>query len=321
MKDAKSIIVALNKPPQPEVSDHQNNLVKKERPRLFLTKQFNIHAFYPGLAVRGISRLLYPLAEAMKNRHKLPKYIIVMPDKDLICELGPKKFNTSIGMQTTLHYIMKELDIAVNRRRTDIADKKEGALPPPNFPTIIWVRMLKRPFIEGGTAVFSLRNKFNNAIEEVIKLSKDDRHRIVSIEIPHGDFDRQGNLNNVGMNILYKEIDRALHKFDEGKIKLLPRGVIPDTSNMTTNNDRDKTVERQLPILKPSTAFIHKLAEQYRRKGGHSQPKVRKRLWSPYNRRRSRSRSKSKDKHRHSHKGRRSRSQIRDHHRSSRSSH
>ena len=45
----------------------------------------------------------------------------------------------------------------------------------------------------------------------------------MSIEAPEDEFDRQGNLTSIGKNNFWHEVDRALKKFDDGDIKLLPR--------------------------------------------------------------------------------------------------
>ena len=160
--------------------------------------------------------------------------------------------------------------------------------------------MLKRPFIEGQEAaeIFPLRTKFNSAMEEQIRASKDTRHRIMSIDVPLDEFDRQGNLTNIGKNSFWREVDRAMRKFDIGDIKLIPRGMFLLSEILAVPIDQMK--QHSTRTSQPSRAKV--TAPSAIRKS----PPARKRLWSspPKSKRspkRSRSRSKSRNRHRHSH--------------------
>ena len=79
-------------------------------------------------------------------------------------------FSAGLVMGPSLHYIVKQFDTLIARRRQDIASKKPGAVIDDEFPYIVWVCMLKRPpgtisAVEANN-VFALRGKFNYILEE-----------------------------------------------------------------------------------------------------------------------------------------------------------
>ena len=128
-------------------------------------------------------------------------------------------------MGSTLHYIIRQYDNLVEQRRLDISDRKPGVEAPLEFPTFVWVRMLKRPLLDGHLAkeTFSLCGKFNSMLEEQLLNSKNNAHRIMSTDIRPDEFDHQGNLTSIGKHNFWHEVDSAMLKFDTGDIKLLPR--------------------------------------------------------------------------------------------------
>ena len=132
-------------------------------------------------------------------------------------------------MGSTIHYLLRQIDIMINRRIMSINEKKPGALfndiPDKEFPQIIWVRMLKRPMIESTHLIlnsFHLRGKFNSILEESLQDGKCDCHKIMNVEVELSDFDNLGNLLSAGQTHFWKEIDKALKKFDASDIKLRP---------------------------------------------------------------------------------------------------
>ena len=256
--------------------------------KMFLFNNFNVLTYYCSLATRGLNRLLYPFVDALNARPHLPQYILIAPDKDMITNL--RNFTTTHTMGECLSYIINKMDMHIQRRRQDLANKCLGALSPDTHPLIIWIRMLKRPFIEGdeATRVFSLRNKFNSVIEEQILNSKNNAHRIMSIDVKLDEFDRQGNLTSIGKTTFWREVDCAMKKLDLGDITLLPRKLQPNPKLPP------QSIQNTSSRRKPSMEFMRKVAEQFH--SNHRSPIARKRLWSPRKHRRSSSRQRSKSR-------------------------
>ena len=130
--------------------------------------------FYAGAGYSGIARMLHPLIKALNQEHHLPKYILMLPDRDILLALNKNNINVALVMGSTLHYLIKQTDMCIERCRQDLQDKQPRALHP--FDTkIIRVRMLKRRTTSDASIpddltpiqeAANLRGKFNSILEE-----------------------------------------------------------------------------------------------------------------------------------------------------------
>ena len=75
--------------------------------------------------------------------------------------------------------------------------------------------------------VFASRGKFNSILEERLQDGNAASHHIISIDVHEEGFDLTGELNSIGKESFWKEIDKGLKKFDTNEIKLLPRNFLP----------------------------------------------------------------------------------------------
>ena len=125
--------------------------------------------------------------------------------------------------------------------------------------------MLKRPaFANSESGVFALRGKFNSVLEEQLHYSKRGKHHIMSVDIKLDEFDRQGNSNSFGKSLFWKEVDRAMKRFDLGEKTLNPRKQI-----------MAKGITKAVGT-RPATKHIQNQMHQ-----SQHQPVACKRLWSP----------------------------------------
>ena len=254
---------------------------------------FNLFPYY-GSSARGINRFLAPLAEALNDRRDcpLPKYIIYVLDKDLIDCLKGNKIETSIVMGAAIHYLLKQVDILINRRNTDILNIKPGAYSE-IYPRIVWIRMLKRPNVKpvNTQKFFSLRRKFNSMLEERLLTAHEERHRIMSIEVQSGEFNNWGDLTSGGKAQFWREVDQAMNKFDTGKIKLFPRdfnAISQQEAKKVEDKPKHKNENTEEPSFVKSALDEHRsLTKRYklknpprRMKRSHSRSKSRGRSCS-----------------------------------------
>ena len=117
-------------------------LKKKDPPYLF--QRFNVRMHHSGAGVNNaVNKILSLLVEAFNEYERLPKYIIVVPDVELVKKISDKT-GASIIIGAVLHHIIKRIDLLIERRFNDLMAKKPGAICD-NEPTpkIVWVRMLK----------------------------------------------------------------------------------------------------------------------------------------------------------------------------------
>ena len=191
----------------------------------YLHKQYNIIDQEPGSGVVGLNRWIFPLVEVLNEKKRLPKLLLVMPDKDLIHYLINRDMSSSIVIGASLHYIIKQMDMYISRQQQGILLQKPGALMRDEFPKIIWIRMMKRPNLKSPAAVstFAMHGKFNSILEERLHDGNADNHFIMSIKVTSEEYDMTGNLTSTGKANFWKEVNRGLECFDKNQISLKPR--------------------------------------------------------------------------------------------------
>ena len=281
----------------------KNRAVRKGTTKPYLFDWFNISSYHTQLATRGISRTLMPFIEALNENVRLLKYIMMIPDKDMIVAMKNRNFASSQVMGGILHYIIKKMDLLIERRCNDITEICSGALLD-NHPKIVWVGMLRRGKSADGKKheIFSLRRKFNSMLEERL-LEARESHHIISIDVPTDEFDLLGNLSPSGKIKFWREIDRDMTKFDNGLITLKPRDFnLLNNSKITETNERSRNssdnMHLKLPTPPPRTnADRDRYLEHDHRKNEERSPKRKRHE-------RNRSRSRSSRRHRHRNKSR-----------------
>ena len=169
--------------------------------------------YYYDSPILGLAKFTKPLVEAFnENKGKqLPKYIM-MPENDILTSLRNYKIETSLVMGVALHYLVKQVDLLIDRCLTGVREKKPGGIVE-DYPKVIWIRMIKCPQnIELPSIKFaqSLRGKYNSLLEECILDGLKDRHCIMSIEVSPEEFSIWGHLSSFGKSTIWKEIDRGL---------------------------------------------------------------------------------------------------------------
>ena len=136
--------------------------------------------------------------------------LLVVLDHDIVTLLYKADAASAMVISATLHYIIKQLDMVINRYKQDFTDKKPGALLGAQYPKIIWVRMIKRP--KSGSVVFNnniyqLREKFNSILEDRLMDGEAENHYLISIDVSESKFDITGNLSSAGKAEFWSEKD------------------------------------------------------------------------------------------------------------------
>ena len=291
----------------------------------FILKYFNVKSYYACNSTEGLARFTNPLADALNANHRLPKFIIVIPDKDLLQSTKHKSsFRAARFIGSIIHHLIARYTKLISRREHELEQKFPGAILPyddvhkDNHPKFIWIRMLKRQ--KGDVAdkkldeLFQLRGKFNSILEERIFEDGGDCHKIMSIDVPTSEFDLAGSLLPHGKEIFWKEVSNAMEKFALGKIKLLARMSQNLVGLMPQGNPRQQIIaapKHKLPTPPAKPKSYHKL--DFREKiqvevQRHSKEKEDKHHYEKERRksedRRSREKHSPKEKHtkhRHSH--------------------
>ena len=202
---------------------------EKKKPLPYLEEYYNVKGSYPSTAnikTTGTSRLVNAVIDGLNEENRLPRFLIVAIDKDIMMDLNSFEYGISKNITALVNWVTRQVDIAVRRKKFQIKAKKLGALGAEADPTIIYIDMIQRPrnlkfTTEKLKSIFSLRYKFNSILHEAID---QQQHRVMSIEacneVDH--YDSAGNLTNKGKIEFWHEVDYLIEEFERNNTKLLP---------------------------------------------------------------------------------------------------
>ena len=226
-----------------------SKIQRKKPPYLF--EMYNVLGYYQSVRsmVPGLARILNSFIEGLNKRLRLPKYVIISLDKDLMSLIrGRPEFGIFEILTTTLEWLVKQISTLIQRKRIDLFDKKPGTLAK-DPPKVVWVKMLRRPADSCFEQICAFRGKFNKALESVLFESSYKDHYILTINAEPADFIATGSLNGIGRIAYWKEVDACMRKFDKGEINLRPRPPI--------SMDRVSIVDKAAKRPKNALARIH----------------------------------------------------------------
>ena len=168
--------------------------------------------------------------EGLNSKYKLPRYVMLLPDKDLIVNLNYFQYGVKDLYTDCLTWVVNQLDRHFAARREDLKHSKPGAVSAVTEPRIIWLAMITRPKIVNDrkiAEILTMRSKFNRVLEDV--LANFRLHHLMYLDGTFGEhhFDRMGELTANGRVAMWKEINQQIHLFDERKIELRP---VPSTT-------------------------------------------------------------------------------------------
>ena len=201
-----------------ELSMMTKNVKMNETGPPYTYEMYNISGYFAGFGTRGPLKIINPVIDALNDNNHLPRIILIIPDQDLL----KGNMKPAFVMGSSLHYIIKQLDLFIERRHQDLLHKRIRALME-NYPKTIWVRMLKRPNPEELKSLdlaFGLRGKFNSILEECLLDGRSDEHHIMSIIVQPDHFNNAENLTDTGKQEFWKEVNKAIKKFNLSEITL-----------------------------------------------------------------------------------------------------
>ena len=171
-----------------------------------------------------LSRIINEFIGALNKNDKLPRYVLIMLDKDFIEFLSMDDFGIGQLLYDMVNWLAKNIESTLDLRKEDIKAKNPGALWSASEPCLIWVPMLVRPILEGAYKphVFAQCKKFNEIIDEIAGNYKHSHVMPVVLPEDANLYDRSGNLSPNGKIILYREINMTMRAFDRSKIDLKP---------------------------------------------------------------------------------------------------
>ena len=166
--------------------------------------------------------------DALNSEHKLPRYLVVVMDKDIIQSINLFNYGAYQVIAETVNWLTRQIDITVRRKRLNITEKKPGAIANEYEPTIIYTMMVRRPqtYPMGSKmeSICSLRTKFNNVLNEAAVRQDAKVLSIRSLSMLEH-FDPCGNLSRKGKTAFWYEMDNLIDRFENDGLQLKPRPI------------------------------------------------------------------------------------------------
>ena len=194
---------------------------KKERP--FDFEFFNVKCYTANPASRTKEvpvRLVNCITKARNDRTRLPKYIILVPDADIVKNINYYNFGFRSLAEKDIEWMAKTIKKELELRKDELAKVQKGSILY-REPKIIWVEMIDRIHII--EKYLAMSNKFNGAMHATLANYRDNY--VMSINRAMFDtslFTLTGKLNNQGKEQYWNEIDKQLQDFEQGRISLQP---------------------------------------------------------------------------------------------------
>ena len=141
---------------------------------LYLFYYYNITALYANQLSSNrvaLSCILNAFIEGLNNSSKLPKYVLMIPDNDII--LSTDFFNGGANkiFYETLEALFKQINKVIKRRHDDLLHKRPGSIASTFEPRFIWIKVINRPNTEINTKISEstiLKSKFNSCLQDQV---------------------------------------------------------------------------------------------------------------------------------------------------------
>ena len=120
---------------------------EKPIPPPYMEIYYNLH-FFQNLASPApttyLARVLNTLQEAVNDRPRLPRHLVVLIDMDIMAEfnLQDDEFDPEKEFKRVLTYLTKQINITIRRKRLILTEKKPGSVYG-EHPKIIYVKTLR----------------------------------------------------------------------------------------------------------------------------------------------------------------------------------
>ena len=197
----------------------------------YLYEFYNVFS-YTQLGSSGIKSMLARIKNALKEglnaRDRLPRFLVIMLDKDVMDEIDifePEKAMLK-NFHVVIQWLCRQVNILIKRKRLAISAKNPGAVFGDD-PRVILVKMIRRAEFYSSNCrlgkMCAVRPKFNECLNTVA--AKFDFY-IMNVTTCNGrhHFDICGNLSESGKKCFWAEVDHLMERFDRNDIQLLPSG-------------------------------------------------------------------------------------------------
>ena len=200
------------------LQDMQLGSGRSNKDKIFIQRYFNVKGNMANPigaydSTDALSTLVNALIEALNESTYLPKYIIVIPDWDILRFI--KHYDSGITVMTgkIINWLTNQMIRAVDTRRDDLMRAHHGAVAP-GEPKFVWVKMFNQVNALGD--IFVVCNCYNRAMEDIIAAKK--AHFTIDVNNALQDavyFTRLNELNDDGKHRFWLEVNDKLQQLDE----------------------------------------------------------------------------------------------------------
>ena len=232
------------------LQDLKSEAVVKKTRLPYLYENFNISAWFvkqtkSAVNVPTMAKLQNALIVVLNEYPHLPKYIIVIPDKDVIqsnefYDNGIKK-----ALFDNLQWLSRQFGRNLLARREDLKSKNIGAVHP-EITRVIWVRMLARPIVDDPelSKIWKLRRKFNDVMDDLFEVEQYMHVMAINDKEEFQYFDNRGHLTVAGQREFWLSLNQQLKAFEYHNIDLW-RSTTTDQEANRNDNRQTKKKHRQ----------------------------------------------------------------------------
>ena len=196
--------------------------------QLYIYLYYNIVLFFTSgtSQIRSLmARVINSIIEGLNSKERLPKYVLILLDKDLIESLDYFVFGISEALDDCVSWLVKQVNKLFEIRCEDLCSKKPGALSTATERRVIWLAMLHRNLVADNRMkqIYNKKSKFNRALEEAITQHR--YHHIMYLDsvVESSHYDSLGKLTARGKTEMWTEIIHQICLFDLEEINLKPR--------------------------------------------------------------------------------------------------
>ena len=182
--------------------------VKKDGQDMFMNQYFDTTPLcssrFESNNTNMISRIEGLFAKGLNRMKKLPKYVIIILDDDLIQFLGYDNQGLSGILGSWIECLIKTLDDMVTERKENLPKKVLNE----DYPMIYWVTCPHHKFYKNNHA----HTKFNACLEVAMKLKNNMRvikMKTWEFENNHLLYESTGAITSYGLNKYWRAVDAA----------------------------------------------------------------------------------------------------------------
>ena len=184
----------------------------------YIYEFYSVSAWYmnPLSEVRPtIARLQNALTEALNQNIYLPKYIIIIPEKDIVESAFKSDSCSNREIEDQANWLIGQVSKLLMARREDLKSKKPGSVTA-DLTRVIWVNMLARPEYNNPylNTLFDLRQTYNGKMKKLLEVEK----YMHIIEVPNMEeykyFNKQGELTTLGKEEFWLNFNAELKALD-----------------------------------------------------------------------------------------------------------